>query len=36
MLCATSALSDGNAPVVRAGTTLQAVFEIRATAAGVP
>ena len=36
MLCATSALSDGNAPVVRAGTTLQAVFEIRATAAVVP
>lgn len=36
MLCATSALSDGNAPVVRAGTTLQAVFEIRATAAGAP
>ena len=36
MLCATSALSDGNAPVVRAGTILQAVFEIRATAAVVP
>ena len=36
MLCATSALSDGNAPVVRAGTTLRAIFEIRATAAGTP
>lgn len=34
MLCATGALADGTAPIVRAGTTLRAVFEIRATATG--
>ena len=32
MLCATSALSDGTAPIVRAGTTLRAAFDIRASA----
>ena len=32
MLCATSALADGTAPIVRAGATLRAVFEVRVRA----